>query len=122
MDFGTAITTVARKYAEFNGVASRSEFWWFILFSAIVGSALGALNIATPDGTFALGTSLASIWSIVVLVPTLAVTVRRLRDAGRPWQTIFWILLPIGGLIILIVYLAEPTKPSVGEVPATLAG
>lgn len=110
MSFGDAIASVARKYAEFTGRASRSEFWWFILFSAIVSTALGAFNLVTPDGIIALGSSLAGIWSVIALVPTLAVAVRRLRDAGRRWTELFWLLLPIAGLIVLIVHLSEPTK------------
>lgn len=110
MTFGQSISTVFRKYADFTGVADRSEFWWFILFSALVSSALGAANVWTPEGTIAVGSSLASVWSIAVLLPTLAVSVRRLRDAGRPWTELFWLLLPVAGLIVVIVRLAEPTR------------
>jgi uncharacterized membrane protein YhaH (DUF805 family) len=112
MSFGDAIVTVFRKYAEFTGRATRAEFWWFALFSTIVSSALGALNLATPEGVIAVGSSLAGVWSIGVLVPSLAVAVRRLRDAGRAWTDLFWILLPLAGLIVLIVYWCEPSKPA----------
>lgn len=111
MSFGTAITTVARKYADFEGRATRSEFWWFILFAALVSAALGALNVVTPQGTLALGTTLASVWSIATIVPTLAVGVRRLRDADRSWKQIFWILVPIAGIIVLVIAWIEPSKP-----------
>ena len=83
-----------------------------------MSTALGMLNLATPDGTISTGSSLAGLWSIVVLLPTLAVSVRRLRDAGRSWAELFWILLPIAGLIILIVRFCEP---SVGEAGAEVA-
>ena len=111
MSFGESITTVFRKYAEFDGRATRAEFWWFILFSSLVSAALGALNVATPEGVIAIGSSLAGAWSLAVLVPTLAVSVRRLRDGGWPWTELFWILLPIAGLIVLIVRFCEPSKP-----------
>jgi uncharacterized membrane protein YhaH (DUF805 family) len=69
------------------------------------------------DGTFGVGAfgasqaiNLAGFWSVAVLLPSLAVTVRRLRDAGHRWTQIFWILLPIAGAIILIVRLADPTQ------------
>ena len=62
--------------------------------------------------------SFASVWSIVVLLPSLAVTVRRLRDAGRTWTELFWLLLPIAGAIVLIVHLCDASKPGdVGVVP-----
>lgn len=120
MSFGDAISTVFRKYAEFTGRATRAEFWWFALFSFLVGSALGALNISTGQAGmyFALGSSLSGVWSIAVLVPSLAVAVRRLRDAGRAWTDLFWILLPIAGLIVLIVYWCEPSKPDGFTPPA----
>jgi uncharacterized membrane protein YhaH (DUF805 family) len=110
MSFGAAIITAFRKYADFAGRATRPEFWWYILFAALVGSAVGALNLATPNGVIAIGSSLASVWGIATLLPTLAVTVRRLRDAGRGWPNLFWVLVPIAGIIVLAVYLCEPSK------------
>lgn len=111
MTFADAITTVFRKYAEFTGRATRPEFWWFVLFSTIVSTVLGSLNLATPQGVWAVGSSLAGAWSLAVLVPTLAVSVRRLRDGGRSWGNLFWILLPVAGLIVLIVLFCEPSRP-----------
>lgn len=111
MGMGTAISTVFRKYADFTGRARRPEFWWFALFSALVSAALNAFNVWTPHGTIALGSSLSGVWSIGVLIPSLAVAVRRLRDAGRSWAELFWILLPIAGLIVLIVRFCEPSRP-----------
>ncbi|WP_427016484.1 DUF805 domain-containing protein [Pseudarthrobacter sp. P1] len=118
--FGRAIATALRKYADFDGRATRPEFWWFALFAALVGSALGALNIATADGMIAIGSSLASAWSVVVLLPTLAAMVRRLRDAGRQWGEVFWLLVPIAGLIVLAIHLSEPSKT--GDAKAGSAG
>ncbi|AOX67162.1 hypothetical protein BJK06_16850 [Curtobacterium sp. BH-2-1-1] len=119
MDLPDAVRTVARKAADFRGRAARPEFWWFILFSAVVGTALGAANVVTPAGTVMVGSALSGVWSVVVFVPTLAVTVRRLRDAGRRWQNVFWLLLPFVGLILLIVRLCEP---SVGATTNGLTG
>lgn len=110
MPFGTAISTVFRRYAEFEGRAARPEFRWFILFATLVSSALGALNLATPEGVIGIGSSLASVWSIATLVPALAVAVRRLRDTGRRWTELFWLLVPIAGLIVMVLRLSEPSK------------
>jgi uncharacterized membrane protein YhaH (DUF805 family) len=110
MSFQTAVKTAFLKYADFEGRATRPEFWWFILFTSLVSSALGALNLATPSGVIAIGSSLASVWAIATVVPTLAVAVRRLRDAGRRWTELFWLLLPIAGLIVIIIRLCEPPK------------
>lgn len=126
MTFFNSIRTVFRKYAEFAGRATRPEFWWFTLFSALVTSALGMLNVNTSNvsvvgatlvgSTVMLGSSLAGLWSVVVLLPSLALAVRRLRDAGQEWTQLFWLLLPIAGVIVLIVRFAEPSAP-VSNVP-----
>jgi len=121
MTFFDAIRTVLSKYADFSGLAGRAEFWWFALFSFLVSTALGALNFSTPDGRITLGTSLAAMWSVAVLVPTLAVSVRRLRDAGRRWTELFWILLPVAGLIVLIVRFCEPGVTSPTATPTAAA-
>lgn len=129
MTFFESIRTVFRKYAEFNGRAGRSEFWWFALFSSLVSSALYALTLPAAGRQFEFNAtavsastfvSFAAVWGIVVLLPSLAVSVRRLRDTGREWTHLFWILLPFAGVIVLIVLLARPssafTEPQV-EVP-----
>ena len=136
MTFFDSIKTVFRKYAEFEGRASRPEFWWFTLFSALVSGALGSLNIYTTTGavggqgmydlagttsTIYLGAALASLWGFVVLLPSLAVTVRRLRDAGHRWVEIFWILLPIAGLVILIIRLTDAPGTGTRGAPAPTA-
>jgi len=119
MTFFDSIKIVFSKYAEFAGRATRAEFWWFALFSALVGSALSTLNVYTTNisavgagpisSTVMIGSSLAGLWSIAILLPSLAVAVRRLRDAGWEWTQLLWILLPIAGAIVLIVRLADPS-------------
>lgn len=136
MTFFEAIKTGFRKYAEFEGRATRPEFWWFALFSSLVASALGSLNLytvtgggtgmyfdgfATTTSTVYLGGALASLWGFIVLLPSLAVTIRRLRDAGHQWQEIFWILLPIAGVIVLVIRLADPTKTELAPPPAAVS-
>jgi uncharacterized membrane protein YhaH (DUF805 family) len=128
MTFFDAIKTVFRKYAEFGGRASRPEFWWWTLFSTLVSMALNAVSLPVyglmysrmlESGPAFTGGytsfSFAGLWGIAVLVPSLAVTVRRLRDAGRSWTQLFWVLLPIAGVIVLIVRLCEPSVAVAGR-------
>ena len=112
MSFGDAIQTVFRKYAEFSGRAGRAEFWWWTLFNVLVLSALNVLNVFPVGENAYLGSVLAGLWSVGVLLPNLAVAVRRLRDTGRDWRNIFWILLPIAGLIVLVIYWSQPSLPA----------
>jgi uncharacterized membrane protein YhaH (DUF805 family) len=110
MSFGTAIVTVFRKYADFEGRAGLPEFWWFILFTTIVSAAVGSINIVTqPDGE-TIGSVLSGTWAIAILVPTLAVAVRRLRDGGNRWTQLFWLLVPVAGLIVVILRLCDPSR------------
>ena len=134
MSMGQSIQTVFRKYADFTGRASRPEFWWWILFTVLVSAALSSFPFAVfpfpvptvsfppfgfgGDGFFS-GSWLSALWGIAVLVPTLAVAVRRLRDAGFDWAHILWLLLPFFGTIVLIILCAQPTKEPVdAAVPA----
>lgn len=96
MTFGQAIGTAFRKYADFDGRASRPEFWWFLLFTVLVWL---ALNSIFPG--------LSAAWFFAVLLPSLAVSVRRLRDAGFAWPMIFLGLIPLAGIIILVVLYAQ---------------
>jgi len=109
MTFGAAIVSAFRKYAWFGGRAGLAEFWWFILFGGLVSTALAALNELIPG--VMLGTSLVSIWSLVALLPTLALAVRRLRDGGNSWLQLFWLFVPIAGLIVVILRLCDPPAP-----------
>ena len=115
MQFHEAIKAGFRNYAQFNGRASRSEFWWWMLFTALVSAALSAIPIwptvswmgSAPSAQPPSG--LAGIWSVVVLLHSLGLTVRRLRDSGRSWRNLFWIVLPLAGLIVLAVLCAQPS-------------
>ncbi len=110
MSFGEAIATVFRKYAEFTGRASRPVFWWWALFTLLVTSALNAFNVIPVSEHASLGTLLSSLWGVAILLPGLAVAVRRLRDAGHTWTNLFRGLIPVAGIVVLIVLWAQPPK------------
>jgi uncharacterized membrane protein YhaH (DUF805 family) len=109
MSFVQAISTVFKKYADFTGVARRSEYWWWVLFSVLVSLVLTGIDSAINNGSGGIG-FLSLIWSLATLLPSLAVGVRRLRDAGYGWGFLFLALIPLVGAIALIVMLAQPTK------------
>jgi uncharacterized membrane protein YhaH (DUF805 family) len=121
MSFGEAIQTVFHKYAEFAGRATRAEFWWWALFNLLVAAALNFFNVIRIGDNAYLGSLLAGLWGVAVLLPNLAVTVRRLRDAGYGWGHLFWILVPIAGIFVLIAFVAQPTKPVVPTTTAATA-
>lgn len=96
MSFTESISSVFSKYATFSGRARRSEFWWFYLFNVLVNIVLGLINVKI----------ITSLWSLAILLPSLAVTVRRLHDTGKSG---WYILIPIVVAIIacVIIVLAE---------------
>ena len=106
MSFTEAIKAVLNKYATFSGRARRSEYWYWILFTSVVSSGLSAGLRATDNGTFF--TILETLFSLAVLIPGLAVTWRRLHDIGKSGLNYLWVLLPIVGWILLIVWCARP--------------
>ena len=98
--FQEAFLRFWKKYTVFRGRASRSEFWWWVLAAFGINIVLDILNTATDEK---LG-FLATIWGLVTLIPTLALSVRRLHDTNKPgwWVAIFYIAMVIG-LIIMII-------------------
>jgi uncharacterized membrane protein YhaH (DUF805 family) len=82
-----------------------------------VAGALNFFNVIRIGENAYLGSLLAGLWGIAVLLPNLAVAVRRLRDAGYGWGHLFWILVPIAGIFVLITLWVQPTE----AVPATTA-
>ena len=106
-----------KGYADFTGRSTRSDFWWVWLMNSILFLPLFifwfqmALN-DTEETDPILGVAIISVYMILAIVlftPSLAVKVRRLRDAGFHWAFIFLHFVPMGG-IALLVLLAMPTK------------
>ena len=88
ISFGGAVSRFFKKYATFSGRASRSEFWWATLFYLIVGLVLNIITGFAPAVSF-----LSGIWSLAILIPMLALYVRRLHDSNKSGALI---LLPYG--------------------------
>lgn len=98
---------VLKKYAVFGGRAHRQEFWMFVLFNVIISFVLAIIDtvIGTNVGTGASSTGvLGGLYSLAVLIPSLAVTVRRLHDTGRSGWWWFIVLVPFVGWIVLLVF------------------
>ena len=103
---------VLKKYAVFSGRARRKEYWFFVLFNIIIGLALTFIDFSTGlyDVESEIGL-LSSLYSLAVLVPGIAVTIRRLHDTSR---TGWWFLIafvPIIGVIVLLVFMVFDSTP-----------
>lgn len=105
-----------RKYATFGGRSRRSEYWYFVLFYLVILIALTVLDVLLGSFSQEHGIGwLSGVFSLAMLVPTLAVTSRRLHDTGRSgwWQLIAFV--PVVGVIALIVFLARDSHPDVND-------
>jgi uncharacterized membrane protein YhaH (DUF805 family) len=123
MGFPDAVRSVLTRYADFSGRARRAEYWWFFLFAVLV-----ALVAAVLDGI--IGASVFSLLTALgLLVPNLAVSVRRLHDTDRSGWWLLLNLVPFGGIVLLVFYCLEgqphpnrfgpsPKSPAIGGWPA----
>ncbi len=99
-----SIKTCFSKYAVFSGRAQRSEFWWFFLFSAVSSAIASIVPV------------IGQIYLLVLLIPSLAVSARRLHDTGR---SAWWLLLYLASILAMgiafaaiLVLLIEPERPN----------
>ena len=94
------------NYANFSGRARRSEYWYFLLFNMLLAFGFLFLDIALGTGDPELGYGIFyGIYCLIVFIPGLAVTVRRLHDVGKSGWFYFIVLIPIIGAIWLLVLL-----------------
>jgi len=121
--FDWYLKVVKENYANFEGRARRSEYWYFALFNFIISSVLQVVDYAIGTDIGILG----SIYSLAVLVPSIAVLVRRLHDTGKSgWYALLLFLVVIGWIWLLVLtctegdhgpneYGADPKNPNFGE-------
>lgn len=97
-----------RKYFVFQGRARRKEYWFFWLFNTIFLAILSVLDNSTgtfnPDSGYGL---LSGIYSLVVFIPSLAVSVRRLHDTSRSGWWLLISLIPLIGFIVLLIFMLQ---------------
>ena len=103
MNFQQAVQSCFAKYATFAGRASRSEFWYWILFSTLASTAAGILDRAFDLFVGYDAGVIAGLWGLGTLLPLLAVSVRRLHDIGRiGWWLVLFFVPFFGGLLLIV--------------------
>lgn len=132
MTFSQSVSTVFTKYCTFSGRASRSEYWYFVLFNYLVVFIFtflvllctSSLSVITSSSFTSMhftdilpgwASVLLSIYSLVILLPSLAVSVRRLHDTGRGGGWIFINLVPFIGGIWFFILMVLPSEPGVNR-------
>ncbi|MFN5464967.1 MAG: DUF805 domain-containing protein [Cyanobacteriota bacterium] len=89
---------------DYAGRSSRPEYWWFYLANLIVGLLLALLGNASDFFI-----RILMVYAVASLFPNLAITIRRLRDSGKPWPWIFISFVPLIGGVWLIILLCQPS-------------
>ena len=106
---------VLKQYADFNGRARRKEYWMFVLFNVIISIVLTFIDLAIGTSTGTGSGMLGSLYSLAVLIPGIAVGVRRLHDIGKSGWMLLVVLIPLIGAIWLIVLFARDGDPGENE-------
>ncbi len=138
MNFVDAIAAGFKNYANFKGKASRSEFWYWVLFTILLSLVLGTIETviwpaapidsedleAVLNATLSAPTPLTSLANLVLFIPGLSVTARRFHDAGYSGKWLLLILVPVAysifaivGVVALAVEYFGAGMPSVNEIP-----
>jgi len=112
MDFTTAVRTVIKeRYADFQGRSRRSEYWWFTLFTMIfqiVAQVLFGAVAASGSGVLMLIVGLAVlVIALGLIIPSIAVAIRRMHDTGRSGWWLLIGLIPLLGAIVLIYWFVQ---------------
>lgn len=110
---------VLKNYVGFTGRARRTEYWMFVLFNFIAAVVLGILQ-----SIIGIDPVLTSLYSLFVLLPSLAVGARRLHDTGRSGLWLLIGLIPLIGFIVLIVFYCQDSQDNnqYGPNPKTFGG
>lgn len=114
------------NYCNFNGRASRSEFWWFELFVVILGFIITMANSVLFIATHSTVIGMVLLYGVnlALLLPSIGLHVRRLHDIGKSGWYIFLSFIPFVGTIILIVWFCKDSQPmpnEYGPVPNVVA-
>ncbi|HTR86622.1 MAG TPA: DUF805 domain-containing protein [Reyranella sp.] len=127
MSFPTAIKTCLSKFAEFSGRAPRAEYWWFLLFMVLVILAVDVIVAIAVDDSDDVIKVINWVIQIGFLLPSIAVSVRRLHDCDASGWHYLWMFVPFLGVIGLLIWFCfrgtpgdnrfgpDPLAPAVGN-------
>lgn len=101
---------VIKKYIVFSGRASRSEYWYFILFNLLIGMVLGGIESVIGISGDDAG-PLVRFYSLFIFLPAWTVAVRRLHDTNRSGWWLLIHLIPVIGTIVFIIFAIEDSTP-----------
>ncbi|MCC5914950.1 MAG: DUF805 domain-containing protein [Balneolaceae bacterium] len=96
-----------QKFLVFEGRSRRKEYWTFVLVNFVISLILGG-----SGGLFGTGmATLSGLFSLIILIPSITVGVRRLHDTGKSGLWLLIGLIPVIGLIVLIIFMVQDSEP-----------
>ena len=114
---------VLKKYAVFSGRARRKEYWYFFLFNIIISIVLAIIDRVTGSFSAEAGMGLlGGIYSLAILIPGIAVSVRRLHDTERSGWWLLIGLIPLLGAIVLIIFMVQDSNTGENQYGANPKG
>ena len=112
MTFPNAVKTCLRKYSDFSGRATRAEYWWWVLAVLIGSSIFTAVDSSIASLSGPGYGPFATIFSLAIILPEVAVTARRLHDIGKSgWWQLAWVAISLLSLIFIVVGLVISRSP-----------
>ena len=93
-----------KNFSNFKDQTSRKGYWMAVLINFIIGLILGFIGVLLNTNL------LGNIYSLLVLIPSIAISIRRLNDIGKKWPWVFIVFVPIAGPIIYLVFMCTATK------------
>ena len=107
---------VLKKYAVFEGRAKRKEYWFFVLFNVLISMAMGSIDWLTGNINPETGLGLFSgLYALGVMIPGMAVSVRRLHDTGRSGWWLLITFVPVIGAIVFLYFMVLDSNPETNE-------
>jgi uncharacterized membrane protein YhaH (DUF805 family) len=100
-----------KRYAQFSGRSSREAFWMFFLVNGLLTLLFVALEISLQ-----MTWKIEAIYSLLIFLPMLSLTVRRLHDSNRSAWWLLVVLLPVIGMVVLLVLLAMPSESPINSI------
>ena len=104
MDIMQAVKTVLNNYAQFDGRSGRAEFWWWVLAYII-----GYILVTAVSQTLGMGSLLGWLYWLALIVPNVAVAIRRFHDIGKEAWWAILLFIPLVNLVIALMFLTKPS-------------
>lgn len=121
MGFQDAVREGLANYARFSGRSSRPAFWWWVLAVLLVNAVAAVIDRVLFGGGPDAAQLVGALVSLALLLPNIAVAVRRLHDVGRSGWWLLLSLIPLIGFLVLLYWYVQPGEPGenrFGHAPA----